>query len=86
MELKTAAIDIAQNTKKEKIKDLNAQIDAQNQSSIFLYFDRENNHKDLQKAKAFLESQGKTVYMDEIRYGLDPKDFIYQFHIITTPK
>ncbi len=86
MELKMATTDIAQSAKKEKIKDLNTQIDAQNQSSVFLYFDKENSHKDLQKAKEFLESQGKIVYMDEVRYGLDPKDFIYQFHIITTPK
>ena len=47
-----------------------------------MYFDKQNSNKDLQKAKAFLESKGKIVYINEVRYGLDAKDFIYEFRIL----
>lgn len=34
------------------------------------------------KVESLLESKGKIVYMGEVRYGLDAKDFIYEFRIL----
>ncbi len=76
MELKLAPMNIGETAKKVKVEDL-----IQDELKI-VYFDKENSHKDLQKAKSFLESKGKVVYMGEVHYGLDVKDFIYEFRII----
>lgn len=83
MELKLAKELNAKTPKKAKLEDLFQEILDAKKDSAFLYFDKENNHKDLQKAKAFLESKGKAVFLNEVRYGLDPKDYIYSFHIIS---
>lgn len=83
MELKLATMDIGQTPKKITLDGLYEQISSTNKDSIFYYFNRENSHKELQKAKTFLESKGKKVYIDEVHYGLDPKDFIYEFHIVS---
>ena len=47
-----------------------------------VYLNKQNSQKDLQKAKTLLESKGKVVYMGEVRYRLNAKDFIYEFRII----
>lgn len=52
------------------------------QSLQTIYLDRQNSQKNLQKAKKLLESKGKVVYMGEVHYGLDAKDFIYEFRIL----
>ena len=52
------------------------------QSLQIIYLDRQNSQKTLQKAKKLLESKGKVVYMGEVHYGLDAKDFIYEFRIL----
>ena len=46
------------------------------------YFDKENSHKDMQKAKAFFEKAKCSVYLNEVRYGLDESSYIYELHLI----
>lgn len=46
------------------------------------YFDKENSHKDMQKACAFFQKAGKSVYLNEVKYGLDEKSYIYEFRVI----
>ncbi len=46
------------------------------------YFDRENSHKDMQKACAFFQKAGHSTYLNEVRYGLDETSYIYELHII----
>lgn len=54
---------------------------AQEGQHIF-YFDKENTHKDMQKAKAFFEKAKHSAYLNEVRYGLDESSYIYELHVI----
>ena len=49
--------------------------------SIF-YFDRENSHKELKEMIEYFEEKGYSVYMREVKYGLDDNEYIYEVHII----
>ncbi len=51
------------------------------QKSIF-YFDRENEHKDMKALIEYFEAKDYSVYMKEVRYGLNDDEFIYEVHII----
>ncbi|RDU59322.1 HP0268 family nuclease [Helicobacter marmotae] len=46
------------------------------------YFDKENSHKDMQKACTFFQKQGYSTHLHEIRYALDEGSYIYELHII----
>lgn len=90
MELKLASMDLGQTLAKGQakpqttsivIEDLANEMESKEGMQI-LYFDRSCKDKDLKKAKALIEAKGKTVYMGEVRYGLDSADMIYEFRII----
>jgi len=49
--------------------------------SIF-YFDKENSHKELKGLIEYFEEKGYSVYMREVRYGMDEHEYIYEVHII----
>jgi hypothetical protein len=49
--------------------------------SIF-YFDKENSHKELKELIEYFEQKGYSVYMREVKYGLDENEYIYEVHII----
>ncbi len=51
------------------------------QKSIF-YFDRENSHKDLKALIEYFEEKGYSIYMREVKYGLNEDEYIYEVHII----
>jgi len=51
------------------------------EQSIF-YFDKENSHKELKELIEYFEEKGYSVYMREVRYGLDENEYIYEVHII----
>ena len=80
MELKLAPMDLG-NTTPQTIK-VESLLESTSSLQV-VYFDKQNTQKDLQKAKSLLESKGKIVYMGEVRYGLDAKDFIYEFRILS---
>lgn len=46
------------------------------------YFDKENSHKDMQKACAFFQKVGHSTYLNEVRYALDEGGYIYELHIL----
>jgi len=48
----------------------------------FFYFDRENEHKDLNALVEHFEGKGFSVYMKEAKYGLGELDYIYEVHIL----
>lgn len=52
------------------------------QGENIFYFDKENSHKDMQKACAFFEKAGHSTHLNEVRYGLDEGSYIYELHII----
>ncbi|MCD6653905.1 MAG: hypothetical protein LT067_03930 [Sulfurovum sp.] len=49
--------------------------------SIF-YFDKDNTHKELKAVIEYFEEKGYSVYMREVKYGLDENEYIYEVHII----
>lgn len=86
MELKLANTTLAQAGSKakttfEKISCEDLLIKVQEGQHTF-YFDKENSHKDMQKACAFFQKAGRDVYLNEVKYGLDEKSYIYEFHVI----
>lgn len=82
MELKLALMDTA-NISQASTQTIAVESLLESTSSLqVVYLDKQNSQKDLQKAKTLLESKGKVVYMGEVRYGLDAKDFIYEFRIL----
>jgi CRISPR/Cas system CSM-associated protein Csm5 (group 7 of RAMP superfamily) len=50
--------------------------------SIF-YFDKDNSHKELKELIEHFEEKGYSVYMREVKYGLDDNEYIYEVHIIS---
>ncbi len=46
------------------------------------YFDHDNSHKDLVALVDHFENEGYSVYLKEVRYGLDEEDFLYEVHIL----
>ena len=80
MELKLARTAIngkPKNIQLEKIEDtLNK--DGQ---KIF-YFDKENSHKDLVALVEYFEEKDFSVYLREVKYGLDEADYMYEVHIL----
>ncbi len=51
------------------------------QKSIF-YFDKDNSHKELKELIEYFEEKGYSVYMHEVKYGLDENEYLYEVHII----
>ncbi|HHD72635.1 MAG TPA: hypothetical protein ENK77_00395 [Epsilonproteobacteria bacterium] len=49
--------------------------------SIF-YFDKDNSHKDMIQLIEHFEEKGHSVYMREVKYGLDDNEYIYEVHIV----
>jgi hypothetical protein len=46
------------------------------------YFDKENSHKDLVSLVEYFESKAFSVYLREVKYGLDEGDYMYEVHIL----
>ena len=49
--------------------------------SIF-YFDKDNTHKEMIALIEYFEEKGYSVYMKEVKYGLDDNEYIYEVHIV----
>ncbi len=52
------------------------------QESLMLYFDQENAHKDLVELVEKFEEKDYSVYLKEVKFGLDESDYIYEVHIL----
>lgn len=46
------------------------------------YFDKENSHKDLVALVEHFEEKDFSVYLREVKYGLDEADYMYEVHIL----
>lgn len=80
MELKLAKSEMDGKPKKVDIEKIAKTI--KNKEGEIIYFDKTNPHKDLMNALKFFEKEGFSVYLKEIRYGLDADDYMYQVHIL----
>ncbi len=48
----------------------------------FFYFDQDNSHKNLQSLIEHFEDKGLSVYLKEVKFGLDESDYMYEVHIL----
>lgn len=78
MELKLATAEINGKSKTISLNDIIKT--AQTQGSATFYLDKDNSLKDLQKMKQTIEKDGKSVHLNELKYGLD--SYLYELHII----
>ncbi len=80
MDLKIARAELKLKPKKievSKIEDI-----VTKDESVILYFDRDNTHKDLLELQDHFETQGKSFYMREVKFGLSENEYMYEVHII----
>ena len=78
MKLKLARKTLKSKPKLIEVDKIEAKLSTQ---SIF-YFDIENSHKELKELIEYFEEKGYSVYMREVKYGLDENEYIYEVHII----
>jgi len=46
------------------------------------YFDKENSHKDLKAMIEHFEAKDFSVYMREVKFGLNDDEYLYEVHIV----
>ena len=80
MELKLARHEHDAKPKKIDLKKIEDMLEKN--SSIILYFDRENSHKNLLSLQDHFEKVGKSFYMREVRFGLSSNEYMYEVHIL----
>jgi hypothetical protein len=52
------------------------------ESQKILYFDQDNSHKDLVSLVEHFEGKDYSVYLKEVKFGLDENDYMYEIHIL----
>jgi uncharacterized UPF0160 family protein len=80
MKLKLAKKDIDSENSSITLKEIEAMV--KEKESVILYFDQENPHKDLVSLVEKFEEKDYSVYLKEVKYGLDESDYIYEVHIL----
>jgi len=80
MKLKVAKQHSDDETSTLSLKDIENML--KEKESLILYFDQENAHKDLVALVEKFEDKEYSVYLKEVKYGLDENDYIYEVHIL----
>ncbi len=80
MKLKLAKQHMDDAVSSVSLKDIEAML--KEKESVILYFDQENAHKDLVAMVEKFEDKDYSVYLKEVKYGLDENDYIYEVHIL----
>ncbi|MEY3090475.1 MAG: hypothetical protein RL113_791 [Pseudomonadota bacterium] len=76
-------LKLARTTLKAKPKTIElSKIEEELATRSIFYFDKENSHKELKDLIEYFEEKGYSVYMREVKYGLDENEYIYEVHII----
>lgn len=78
MKMKLARTTLKAKPKTVDIKKLEEEL---SKKSIF-YFDKDNSHKDMIELIEYFEAKEYSVYMREVKYGLDDNEYIYEVHIV----
>ncbi len=81
MKLKLAKNKDTQEIKEVSIDEIEEEVKKERMGTI-LYFDQENSHKDLVEMVELFEEKGYSVYLKEIRFGLDENDYMYEVHVL----
>jgi len=71
---------LARESKNQKPKKID--LESIDLSNNIIYFDRENSHKDMVKMVEHFEEKGLSVYLKEVKFGLDEEDYMYEVHIM----
>ncbi|OQX73785.1 MAG: hypothetical protein B6D59_04630 [Campylobacteraceae bacterium 4484_4] len=80
MELKLAKKELKGKSKTITLEKIEDQLKKEKEK--IYYFDHDNSHKDLVTLVDHFENEGYSVYLKEVRYGLDEEDFLYEIHIL----
>ena len=80
MTLKLARKDLDKKPSNITLEDIEKALEKEKEK-IF-YFDQDNSHKDLVKLVEYFEEQDKSVYLKEVKYGLNEDDYMYEVHIL----
>jgi lipopolysaccharide export LptBFGC system permease protein LptF len=51
-------------------------------SDKIYYFDKDNSHKNMMTLVKHFENKNRSVYFQEIKYGLDDSEYLYEVHIV----
>ncbi len=74
---------LARTTLKAKPKTIElAKIEEDLANKSIFYFDKDNTHKEMIALIEHFEEKGYSVYMREVKYGLDDNEYIYEVHIV----
>ncbi len=80
MKLKLAKNSVGDENKSLTLSEVGDIISKEGQK-IF-YFDQDNSHKNLVSLVEHFEEKGLSVYLKEIKFGLDESDYMYEVHIL----
>jgi len=78
MKLKLARASVTAKPKQIELSKIEEDL---GKKSIF-YFDKENSHKELKALIEHFEEKEYSVYMREVKFGLNDDEFIYEVHIV----
>ncbi len=78
-------LKLAKNSKDNKnesitLKEIGKLVEKEGQK--ILYFDQDNSHKNLVSLVEHFEEKGLSVYLKEVKFGLDESDYMYEVHIL----
>jgi len=78
-------LKLAKNSKEDKnesitLKEIGEIVEKEGQK--ILYFDQDNSHKNLVSLVEHFEEKGLSVYLKEVKFGLDESDYMYEVHIL----
>jgi hypothetical protein len=78
-------LKLAKNSAEDKnetitLKQIETMLKDENQK--ILYFDQDNSHKDLVSLVEHFEDKDYSVYLKEVKFGLDENDYMYEIHIL----
>jgi len=76
-------LKLARTTLKSKPKVIDIdKIEEQLDKKTIFYFDKDNSHKELKELIEYFEDKEYSIYMREVKYGLDENEYIYEVHIV----
>lgn len=76
-------IKLARTTLKAKPKLIElSKIEEQLDDKSIFYFDKDNTHKEIMALIDYFEERDNSVYMREIKYGLNEGEYTYEVHIV----
>ncbi|MDR0666934.1 MAG: hypothetical protein LBF71_05950 [Campylobacteraceae bacterium] len=80
MELKLARTGLGEKPKSITLEKIEETI--KKEGGQIFYFDKENSHKNLVNLVEYFENKDFSVYLRQVKYGLNEQDYMYEVHIL----